>query len=165
MSDPNSNPGQQPPAQGGPSEAPAQYPGGQPAPAQYPPAQYPAQYPPAQYPAQYPPAQYPAAQYTPTQYPPAQYAPNPNPAPPTNVFAIVALVISFIFPIGGIVLGHVALSQIKRTHEQGHGLALAGTIIGYALTALAVLAIIAYVVFIVVIIGVAAAHDPGTYSY
>ncbi|GGF40137.1 DUF4190 domain-containing protein [Subtercola lobariae] len=111
----------------------------------------------------YPPAQYPPAQYSPAQYPPAQYAspaqyaPNPYPAAAaTNVFAIVALVLAFVVPIGAIVVGHIALSQIKRTGEQGRGIALAGTIIGYAFTILAILAVLAYVVFIFFIIGVSA---------
>ncbi|MCU1477941.1 MAG: hypothetical protein JWQ64_2634 [Subtercola sp.] len=143
MSDPNQNPDSQ--------QQPGQ---------QYPPAAYPpAQYTPAA------PAQYPPAQYPPAQYPPAQYAPAPYPtAPPTNVLAIIALVLAFVFPIGGIVLGHIALSQIKRTGEQGHGLALAGTIIGYAFTILAILAVIAYVIFIIFIIGVSA-YSNTQYQY
>ena len=42
-------------------------------------------------------------------------------------------------PIGGIICGHLALGQIKRTGESGHGLALAGTIIGWVFTGLIVL--------------------------
>jgi hypothetical protein len=61
-------------------------------------------------------------------------------APPaqakTNTLAIVSLVTSIIgLGIVGIITGHISLSQIKKTHEQGHGLALAGLIIGYISTA------------------------------
>ncbi|WP_230598320.1 DUF4190 domain-containing protein [Rhodococcoides fascians] len=31
----------------------------------------------------------------------------------------------------GVVFGHIALSQIKRTGEGGHGLAVAGLALGY----------------------------------
>ncbi|CAN5241236.1 hypothetical protein BH09ACT5_BH09ACT5_12050 [soil metagenome] len=68
--------------------------------------------------------------------------PTPPPAPaytgapvntrPWNVLSIVSLVASLVgFGIVGIITGHIALSQIKKTGEQGRALALAGTIIGY----------------------------------
>lgn len=53
-------------------------------------------------------------------------------APPrTNVFAVLALVLGIFTGLFGIIFGHVALSQIKRTGELGSGMALAGLIIGY----------------------------------
>ena len=33
--------------------------------------------------------------------------------------------------IAGIICGHISLSQIKKTGEQGRGMAIAGLIIGY----------------------------------
>jgi peptidyl-prolyl cis-trans isomerase B (cyclophilin B) len=78
------------------------------------------------------------------------YTPGYTPAPKTNVLAIVAIILGFIVPIGGIITGHIALSQIKKTGESGHGLALTGTIVGYVLSA----AWIAFwIVYIVVILG------------
>jgi hypothetical protein len=67
---------------------------------------------------------------------PAYVAPPSYVAPPagakTNTLAIVSLVTSIIgLGIVGIITGHISLGQIKKTHEQGHGLALAGLIIGY----------------------------------
>jgi uncharacterized protein YacL len=53
------------------------------------------------------------------------------PTQKTNVLAIVSLVSSFFISIVGIITGHIALSQIKKTGEQGRGLAIAGLIIGY----------------------------------
>ncbi|MHA7270796.1 thioredoxin domain-containing protein [Arthrobacter sp. HLT1-20] len=52
----------------------------------------------------------------------------------TNTLAIVSLVSSFFVGLAGIVTGHVALSQIKRTGEDGKGLAIAGLVIGYVMT-------------------------------
>lgn len=76
-------------------------------------------------------------------------APNPPagvPIPPqparTNTLAIVALIGSFFIGLVGIICGHIALRQIKRTGEKGRGLALAGTIIGYVQVAVVVLILI-----------------------
>lgn len=62
-------------------------------------------------------------------------------APPTgaktNTLAIVSLVASLIGLVSGIgflvgiICGHIAIGQIKKTGEQGRGMALAGLIIGY----------------------------------
>lgn len=113
----------------------------------------------------------PAGYHDPYAQPPAGYhdpyaAPKVDPnAAPTNTLAIVALVLGLTVPIGGIVLGHIALSQIKRTGEAGRGMALAGLIIGYAYTALVVLAILAYILFFVVLFGVAGiSHSSSGYT-
>jgi hypothetical protein len=58
---------------------------------------------------------------------PSQYA-----ARPYNSLAAVALALTFVTVIGGIVCGHVALSQIRRTGERGRWLALTALVIGYA---------------------------------
>jgi hypothetical protein len=47
----------------------------------------------------------------------------------TNTLAIIAIICSIIIAPVGLVLGIVALSQIKKTKEGGHGLALASIII------------------------------------
>jgi uncharacterized membrane protein len=47
--------------------------------------------------------------------------------------SLVASLVGFLCWLGaiaGIVLGIVALNQIKQTHEEGHGLAIAGIAIG-----------------------------------
>ena len=51
--------------------------------------------------------------------------------PPTNGMAIAALVLAFVFFPLGIVLGHLARGQIKRSGEGGRGLATAALILGY----------------------------------
>ncbi len=65
--------------------------------------------------------------------PPASPYVAPVPGQRTNVFAIVSLVLAIVgVSIGGVILGHISLNQIKKTGEAGHGLALAGLIVGYA---------------------------------
>jgi len=73
-------------------------------------------------------------------YPPYQY---PYPAPRTNALAIASLVCAFLFAPLGIVFGHLSLSQIRRSGEDGRGLALAGMVIGYVVTIAAILAVVA----------------------
>jgi peptidyl-prolyl cis-trans isomerase B (cyclophilin B) len=69
-------------------------------------------------------------------YPPPPYDPYGYQRPrPTNGMAIASLVCAFVFAPLGIIFGHISLSQIKRTGEEGHGLALAGLIISYVVTA------------------------------
>ena len=51
---------------------------------------------------------------------------------PWNGMAIASLVLSVVgLSLIGVILGHIALSRIKRTGEQGHVLALIGVILGY----------------------------------
>jgi hypothetical protein len=84
-------------------------------------------------------------------------------AQPTNTLAIVALILGlsgfifFITGIGGIVCGHIALSQVKRTGQNGRGLAIAGLVSGYVSVGLLLLFIVGYVVFFVLFIGAMAA--------
>ena len=49
----------------------------------------------------------------------------------TNTLAIVSLVLAFFVSLGAVICGHIALSQIKRTGENGRGLAIAGLVLGY----------------------------------
>ena len=56
-----------------------------------------------------------------------------------NTLSIVAIVGAFLLPIVGIVCGIISLRQIKTTGERGHGLALAGVILGIAFTVLGAL--------------------------
>lgn len=65
-----------------------------------------------------------------------------QPAPRTNGFAIASFVCSLFINILGIIFGHVALSQIKRTNEGGQGLAIAGLIIGYISLGIVILVVI-----------------------
>jgi uncharacterized membrane protein len=49
-----------------------------------------------------------------------------------NILAIIGFIASFFVSVVGIVLGFIALSQIKRTGEKGRGLAIAAIVIGFA---------------------------------
>jgi peptidyl-prolyl cis-trans isomerase B (cyclophilin B) len=66
---------------------------------------------------------------------------------PWNGLSIASLVLSIIgLSLLGVILGHIALSQIKRTGEQGYVLALIGVILGYlGLLAFIILGIMAVV--------------------
>ena len=51
---------------------------------------------------------------------------------PTNVLGVVTLVLGVLgFAIIPVITGHIALSQIKRTGEEGRGITMAGLILGY----------------------------------
>jgi hypothetical protein len=95
-------------------------------------------------------------------YPPYQ-GPNPPyqgpypaypPASPTNGLAIASLVCGVgTFVIGlsfipAIICGHIARGQIRRTGEQGGGLALAGLILGYVGGALFIALLLVFVVIV-----------------
>ena len=88
----------------------------------------------------YPPAGYGPPGYAPQGYPPAAWG------RPTNTVAILALVMAFVFAPAGVVLGIVARKQIRRTGEDGAGLALAGIIVGGIATAFFVLVIIFWII-------------------
>ncbi|MGK0714660.1 DUF4190 domain-containing protein [Leucobacter sp. W1153] len=100
----------------------------------------------------YDPNQQPATPQQPAapQYaPPQQYAAPQQPAnPPTNTMAIIALIASIIVSLVGVILGHIALSQIKKTGEGGRGLAIAALIIGYIGVAAWVVAIFVWIAII-----------------
>jgi peptidyl-prolyl cis-trans isomerase B (cyclophilin B) len=84
---------------------------------------------------------------------PAQgfYPPAYPPPRQTNSMAIVALVSVLVFAPLGIVFGHIALSQIRRSDEDGKGLAIAGLVIGYILTGLFLLVIVFWLILFVVL--------------
>ncbi|RZT62357.1 uncharacterized protein DUF4190 [Microcella alkaliphila] len=82
---------------------------------------------------------------TPEQPQYAGYSPTAQPVAPTNSFAIVALICSFVVPPVGLVFGIIAQHQIARTGEQGAGLALAAIILSAVFTGLIVMMVLAWV--------------------
>ena len=66
---------------------------------------------------------------------------------PLNVMALIGFILSvvgffsFITAVPGIILGHIALKQIRTTHESGHGLAVAALAVGYSVIGFAALAL------------------------
>ncbi|WP_406405309.1 DUF4190 domain-containing protein [Streptomyces sp. NBC_00879] len=71
-------------------------------------------------------------------YPPSPYAPAIPPNPPVNGLAITSLVVGIVccIPPLGLILGLIALSQIKRNGHRGKGMAIAGSILSGISTAL-----------------------------
>jgi peptidyl-prolyl cis-trans isomerase B (cyclophilin B) len=96
----------------------------------------------------------------PQQPQPPQYGAYQQPQPAGyNTMSIVAFILAFFVSIVGIILGFVALSQIKRTGEQGRGLALAAVIIGFVEVAIGILIFI----FVLIAVGIAASQGNTTY--
>ncbi len=84
-------------------------------------------------------------------YPPP-YDPYGYPRPrPTNGMAIASLVCAFVFAPLGIVFGHMSLAQIRRTGEEGHGLAVAGLVISYLITVGSIIVLTAVVLFTITV--------------
>lgn len=84
----------------------------------------------------------------------------------TNTYALLAIVFAFVAPLAGIIFGHLALGQIKRTGDAGRGIALTGTIISYAYFAAILFFIIFYVGMLIMMFGAmgAAFSDMGSYD-
>jgi hypothetical protein len=134
----------EPPGAGGPPEPPEA-----PGPSQPPAGQSPPPYPPPPPPPGLNPQPEPPG-LNPQPLPPATESlrgapPGPR---PTNILAIVSLVLSLIAfcvlpivgAIAGIVTGYIAKRQIRETGEEGSGLATAGVVLGWVHLALFVLA-------------------------
>jgi len=68
---------------------------------------------------------------------------------PTNSLAILSLVLAFVFAPAGLITGVIARRQIKQTHEDGDGLALAGIIVGGIVTAFFVLLIVVWLIAVI----------------
>jgi len=80
------------------------------------------------------------------------------PAPrQTSTYAVIALVagilgwtlLPFLGSLGGIIFGHMARGEIRRSHGQldGDGLAVTGLVLGWINVGLWVLGILAFIVF------------------
>ncbi|WP_066517891.1 DUF4190 domain-containing protein [Curtobacterium ammoniigenes] len=116
-------------------------------PSGYPGGQYPA---PSGYAGQYgSPAGYGASPYG-TSSPYA--GSGPYRAAPWNLMSILSIVFAFVFAPVGVVLGHIALTQIRRTGEQGRVLAIIGLVVGY-------LAVLWTIFIIAMFIVLAASHS------
>ncbi len=88
--------------------------------------------------------------YHPTA-PPQGFGPPPgwSPQPPpdrTGTLATLSIVFAFVFAPAGAALGHVALSQINRTHGRGRERAIIGLVLSYLVIVLAILALVWWLV-------------------
>ena len=59
----------------------------------------------------------------------------PPKSPPYNTFAVLSPILAILVPPVGVVLGHLALPQIRRTGERGWLAAICGLVLGYLLCA------------------------------
>ncbi|WP_439565241.1 DUF4190 domain-containing protein [Microcella sp.] len=89
---------------------------------------------------------------------PTPYASAPT-GPKTNTLAIVSLVLAFFISLGAVITGHIALSQIKKTGENGRGLAIAGLVLGYLGLVAGIIGTIIWVSFFAI------AASSGNFSY
>ena len=98
------------------------------------------------------------AQTQPVGYDPQTGAPiygQPGYMRPESQLPLVALIGGILFPLLGIIVGHIALSQMKRGEipSSNIGLAKTGLILGYVFMALGILAVVAYIALFVAIVG------------
>ncbi|MED7925397.1 DUF4190 domain-containing protein [Nonomuraea sp. LP-02] len=116
-------------------------------------------------------------QYAYGQMPPSgAYGYNPYGAPPppprpTNGMAVASLVLGIVGMIScgltsivGVILGHIALARIKRSGEEGQGMAVAGLVTSYIMVVINVLLLIWFGGMILSIIGLGAAAST-SYGY
>jgi hypothetical protein len=76
------------------------------------------------------------------QHPSAGSPYGTSPQPDYNTFAVLSPIFAVVVPPAGVVLGHLALPQIRRTGERGHAAAIAGLVIGYLMCVLLIAALI-----------------------
>jgi hypothetical protein len=151
---PEERPGHGQPAYGQPGYGPPGYgPPGYGPPHDDPPPFDPVQYGNPEYgQTQYAQSHYGQQPYAQPPWGPPGYGTTPYPPPgfaygrPTNTLAIVSLVLAFVFAPAGLITGIIARRQIKQTHEDGDGLALAGLIVGGIGTAVFVLIIVFWII-------------------
>jgi hypothetical protein len=68
-----------------------------------------------------------------------------------SALPVLALIMAFVFPLAGAIIGHVALNQMRdgRIVDTNRSLAKTGMILGWVFTALGLIFIVLYVVLIV----------------
>ncbi|GAB1817498.1 DUF4190 domain-containing protein [Herbidospora sp. RD11066] len=87
---------------------------------------------------------------------------------PTNGMAVASLVMGLIglvlcgvTAVLGVIFGHIAISRIKTSGEEGHGMAVAGLVISYITIALWVILWLAFGAFMLAMVGIAESTDYG----
>ncbi|MFC4007529.1 DUF4190 domain-containing protein [Nonomuraea purpurea] len=99
------------------------------------------------------------------------YGYNPPQPRSTNGMAVASLVLGIIglifcglTSIPGVILGHIALNKIKRTGEEGHGMAMGGLVTSYITVVLWILGWLIFGGLLLSMIGLSAAAT-STYDY
>jgi hypothetical protein len=73
-------------------------------------------------------------------------APAPAPSGEANTLATLSIVFAFVFAPVGVVLGHVALAQIKRRGERGRDRALIGLTLSYLFIVFGIVALVVWLI-------------------
>ncbi|MFI7634620.1 DUF4190 domain-containing protein [Nonomuraea sp. NPDC049400] len=101
-----------------------------------------------------------------------QYGAPPQPGKPTNGMAVASLVLGIVglifcglTSIPGVILGHIALNRIKKTGEEGSGMAVGGLVTSYITVVLWVLCWIIFGGMLLSLIGLSAAATSSSYDY
>jgi hypothetical protein len=63
-------------------------------------------------------------------------------SPDYNTFAVLSPIFAVVVPPAGVVLGHLALPQIRRSGERGRNAAIAGLVLGYLMCLVLIAALI-----------------------
>ncbi|MEU6710890.1 DUF4190 domain-containing protein [Nonomuraea sp. NPDC046802] len=80
------------------------------------------------------------------------------------VLGIIGLIFCGLTSIPGVILGHIALNKIKRTGEEGHGMAMGGLVTSYITVVLWILGWLIFGGLLLSMIGLSAAAT-STYDY
>ena len=74
---------------------------------------------------------------------------------PESPLPLIALIGAFFFPLVGIIVGHIALGQMRRGEipSSNQGMAKAGLILGYVFSALTAIIVVAYIIIFAVAMG------------
>ncbi|MER5999314.1 DUF4190 domain-containing protein [Nonomuraea angiospora] len=100
------------------------------------------------------------------------YGAPPQPPRSTNGMAVASLVLGIIglifcgiTSIPGVILGHIALNRIKKTGEEGSGMAVGGLVTSYITVVIWVLCWLIFGGLILSMIGLSAAATSSSYDY
>lgn len=80
----------------------------------------------------------------------------------TNTLAIVGFILSFLFPLAGLIISIIALNQIKASGENGKGFAIAGIVISAVFMVLGLLFMILWIGLFAAIANEASATEVAT---
>ncbi len=75
---------------------------------------------------------------------PPLLTPGPPARPPANTLATLSVIFAFVFAPAGAVLGHLGLTQIRRTGQPGRERALIGLAASYTVIAITVVAVVVW---------------------
>ncbi|MEV6040134.1 DUF4190 domain-containing protein [Nonomuraea sp. NPDC052116] len=81
------------------------------------------------------------------------------------VLGIIGLIFCGVTSIPGVILGHIALNRIKKTGEEGSGMAVGGLVTSYITVVIWVLCWLIFGGFILSMIGLSAAATSSSYDY